>query len=223
MATKKDQSDKLDDKLMDHDYDGINELDNPPPRWIMALFYVTIGFSILYGAYYFWLDVGDHQDAEYARKSTKHDNLYKVVSLSSDELVILTDASDIEEGKQVYNEMNCYACHGMNGEGNAVGPNLTDEHWILGGGIKNVFKTITEGGRDGKGMIAWKTSLKPSEINQVASYLLTFQGTTPAEPKDPEGDIWVEESVPQAGEATETEAPTETNEAVTDSVTVALN
>ncbi len=70
--------------------------------------------------------------------------------------------------------------------------NLTDKHWILGGGIKNVFKTVSEGGRDGKGMIAWKQSLKPAEIAQVSSYVLQFQGTTPAEPKAAEGDIWEE-------------------------------
>ena len=77
--------------------------------------------------------------------------------------------------------------------GGGIGPNLTDEHWILGGGIKNVFKTVSEGGRSGKGMIAWKAQLKPLEMAQVSSYVLTFQGTTPANPKAAEGDIWVEE------------------------------
>lgn len=72
--------------------------------------------------------------------------------------------------------------------------NLTDSHWILGGGIKNVFKVVSEGGRAGKGMISWKQSLKPIEMAQVSSYVLQFQGTTPAEPKAPEGDIWVAET-----------------------------
>ena len=78
--------------------------------------------------------------------------------------------------------------------GGSIGPNMTDEYWILGGGIKNVFRTISEGGRDGKGMVPWKTELKPLEMAQVASYLLTFQGTTPAEPKTPEGEIWVDDT-----------------------------
>ena len=73
---------------------------------------------------------------------------------------------------------------------------MTDEYWILGGGIKNVFQTISEGGRDGKGMIAWKQQLKPLEMAQVASYLLTFQGTTPATPKAPEGELWVDDTAP---------------------------
>jgi len=71
MATENTKHDPHEEHVMDHNYDGIQELDNPPPRWIMALFYITIAFSIIYGAYYFWLKQGDHQDAEYARKLEK--------------------------------------------------------------------------------------------------------------------------------------------------------
>ena len=101
---------------------------------------------------------------------------------------VLTEASDLSAGKKIFNA-NCVACHKADG-GGGIGPNLTDTNWILGGGIKNVFKTISEGGRDGKGMVSWKSDLKPLEMAQVASYVLTFQGTTPAEPKDPEGNVW---------------------------------
>ena len=66
--------------------------------------------------------------------------------------------------------------------GGGIGPNLTDKYWILGGGIKDVFKTVSEGGRSGKGMIAWKQQLKPLQIAQVSSYVLSLQGTTPANP-----------------------------------------
>ena len=76
-------------------------------------------------------------------------------------------------------ETNCVACHKADG-GGGIGPNLTDNYWISGGGIKDVFRTVSEGGRDGKGMIAWKTMLKPAEMAQVSSYVLQFQGTTPA-------------------------------------------
>ena len=78
----------------------------------------------------------------------------------------------------------------MTDGGGGIGPNLTDKHWILGGGIKNVFHTISEGGRSGKGMISWKNDLKPIEMAQVASYVLSLQGTTPANPKEAEGDLW---------------------------------
>ena len=100
--------------------------------------------------------------------------------------------------------------------GGGIGPNLTDEYWILGGGIKNVFRTISEGGRDGKGMVAWKNSLKPVEMAQVASYLLQFQGTAPANPKAPEGEIWVDPDAPSEPE----EAPAEQAQ---DSTIVAMN
>jgi cytochrome c oxidase cbb3-type subunit 3 len=93
--------------------------------------------------------------------------------------------------------------------GGGIGPNLTDQYWIQGGGIKNVFRTISEGGRDGKGMIAWKQTLKPAEMAQVASYLLTFQGTSAANPKAAEGEIWIDVNAP--------------SEAESDSTTVAMN
>ena len=82
-------------------------------------------------------------------------------------------------------------CHKADG-GGAIGPNLTDANWINGGGIKNLFKTISEGGRPGKGMVAWKESLKPTEIQKVASYVLSLQGTKPAGGKAFEGDVWKE-------------------------------
>ncbi|MAU26006.1 MAG: cytochrome C oxidase subunit III, partial [Muricauda sp.] len=116
---------------------------------------------------------------------------------------LLTDASDLEAGKAIF-ETNCVACHMADG-GGGIGPNLTDEYWILGGGIKNVFNTISEGGRDGKGMVAWKNSLKPVEMAQVASYVLQFQGTTPANPKDPEGEIWIDPTIDK--ETSDMDAP----------------
>ena len=125
---------------------------------------------------------------------------------------LLTDASDLNAGKAIF-ETNCAVCHMADG-GGGIGPNLTDEYWILGGGIKNVFNTVSEGGRAGKGMVPWKQSLKPSEIAQVSSYVLGFQGTTPANPKAPEGDIWVDENAPA-----EEEVPVQE----TDTTTVAMN
>jgi cytochrome c oxidase cbb3-type subunit 3 len=73
-----------------------------------------------------------------------------------------------------------------------IGPNLTDEYWILGGGIKNIYNTISEGGRDGKGMIAWKNSLSVEKTQQVSNYVWSLQGSKPAKAKAPEGDKWVE-------------------------------
>ena len=99
-----------------------------------------------------------------------------------------------QDGKNLF-KANCAACHKVSG-GGGIGPNLTDDHWILGGGVKNVFNTISEGGRDGKGMIAWKSELKPSEMAQVASYVLSLHGSNPPDGKEAEGEIWLDPDAP---------------------------
>ena len=175
-----------DENLMDHDYDGIQELDNPPPRWIMAMFYVTIAFAIIYAAYYFWLDVGDTQDAEYARKSLNHDAKYELFNQSSGDFVLLTDAADLEEGKDIYSKMNCFACHGMNGEGNAIGPNLTDDYSINGCDFQDVFN-IVKNGKPAKGMTAFKGQISDTRIQKVSSYIWSIRGTNPENAKESQG------------------------------------
>lgn len=203
------------DIILDHNYDGIKELDNDLPPWWLYGFYGTIIFAFAYLAKYHVFN-GDTQfqelEAEIAQAEIKIEEYKKTAKDLVDftTVTVLTDASDLNAGKEIF-ELNCVACHKADG-GGGIGPNLTDKNWILGGGIKNVFKTISEGGRDGKGMIAWKQSLKPSEMAQVASYLLQFEGTTPAEPKAPEGDIWVSEEAPAEA------IPTEAIEVKTDSV-----
>lgn len=178
---------QYDENLMDHDYDGIQELDNPAPRWIMAIFYITIAFAIIYGAYFFWLGVGDNQDAEYARKSAQHDQEYQIKSMSGEELVLLTDAADIAEGKEIFNNMNCFACHGMSGEGNTIGPNLIDNFWINGCDITEVFNII-KNGKSAKGMTAFKGQISDEKIQKVASYVLSLKGTNPANAKAAQGE-----------------------------------
>lgn len=171
----------------DHSYDGIQELDNPPPRWVMAIFYLTIGFSIIYAAYFFWLDVGDLQDAKYARKSQQHDAKYQLASQDTGEMLALSDAADLEAGKAIYNSMSCFACHGMNGEGNAIGPNLTDNAWISGCDFQSVF-TMVKNGNPAKGMTPFKTQLSDTRIQQVSSYVLSLRGTDPPNAKEPQGE-----------------------------------
>jgi cytochrome c oxidase cbb3-type subunit 3 len=105
-------------------------------------------------------------------------------------VTLLTDPAALAEGKTIFTT-NCAACHRADA-GGQIGPNLTDDQWILGGGIKNIFHTLVNGGRDGKGMIAWKGTLKPKEMQKVASYILSLKGSNPKDPKAPEGEIWVE-------------------------------
>lgn len=181
--------------ILDHNYDGIKELDNDLPPWWVWGFYATILFAVIYLARYHVFN-GVDQEMEYEQEVAEAQIAIEEYKRTTKDLVdvntvvLLTDVSDLKAGKAVF-ELNCVACHKADGSG-GIGPNLTDPNWILGGGIKNVFKTISEGGRDGKGMIAWKQSLKPAEMAQVASYVLSLDGTTPAEPKAPEGEIWID-------------------------------
>jgi len=195
--------------ILDHDYDGIKELDNTLPPWWVYMFYMSIVFAIFYMLKYEVFD-GDSTIEEYEKEVAQAEidiaewkktakNLVDASTVS-----ILTDASDLDAGKAIFTT-NCVVCHKADG-GGGIGPNLTDQNWILGGGIKNVFTTISEGGRDGKGMVSWKNDLKPVEMAQVASYVLSFQGTTPAKPKAAEGDIWVD---PDVTSMEERDAPTE--------------
>jgi cytochrome c oxidase cbb3-type subunit 3 len=190
--------------ILDHNYDGIKELDNNLPPWWVYSFYISIAIAVVYMVRYHVFDADD-QFAEYETEYAEANRAIEEYKKTAKGLVdfntveLLTEASDLKAGKKIF-EANCVACHMADG-GGGIGPNLTDENWILGGGIKNVFKTISEGGRDGKGMVAWKQSLKPAEMAQVSSYLLQFQGTTPANPKASEGDIWVEEPVEKETES----------------------
>lgn len=202
--------------ILDHDYDGIKELDNSLPPWWLYSFYASIVFAAIYLVNFHFLGNNSQFD-EYAEEYKQAEISIAEYKKNAKDLVdintvtLLTDAADLSSGRAIF-EQNCVVCHMADG-GGGIGPNLTDNHWILGGGIKNVFNTITQGGRDGKGMIAWKQNFRPSEIAQVASYVLSMQGTAPANPKAAEGDIWVDE----------TEAPIETTTTETDSLSVSEN
>ena len=183
--------------ILDHNYDGIKELDNNLPPWWVYGFYISIIFAVIYLFKYHVFN-GDTQIDELETELAEARTAIEAYKKTAKDLVdintvtLLTEAADLSAGKSVF-ETTCVACHMADG-GGGIGPNLTDPNWILGGGIKNVFKTVSEGGRSGKGMIAWKQQLKPLQIAQVSSYVLTLQGTTPANPKAPEGDVWVDEN-----------------------------
>lgn len=182
--------------ILDHNYDGIQELDNTLPPWWVYMFYATIVFAVVYLVRFHVLD-GDNQIVEYDKAVAEAKaalNTYKATAtdlITADNIELLTDEKDLARGKAVFN-LNCASCHVSDG-GGAIGPNLTDEYWILGGGIKNVFTTLLNGGRDGKGMISWKSTLKPADMAKVASYVISLQGSTPANPKEPQGEKWVAE------------------------------
>jgi len=195
--TKAKDIDSEEEIILDHNYDGIKELDNTLPPWWVYMFYASIVFAIVYLVRFHVLD-GDSQIVEYnkavaeAKASLKKYKSTATDLITAENVTLLTDAKDLSRGKAIFN-LNCASCHIADG-GGSIGPNLTDEYWILGGGIKNVFTTISNGGRDGKGMIAWNKTLKADDIAKVGSYVISLQGTTPANPKAPQGEKWVPEA-----------------------------
>lgn len=206
LLTRSKSIDEEKDVMLDHDYDGIKELDNVLPPWWVGLFWATIFFAIIY-TFRFHIYKDYTQDQEYAQEVEQaelevQEYLKNAPDITNvDNVTLLTDAADLATGKDIF-MANCMACHKADG-GGSIGPNLTDKFWILGGGIKNVFNTVSEGGRSGKGMVPWKETLKPKEIQKVSSYVLSLQGTNPAEAKAAEGDEWVEEGSGEASTTTE--------------------
>jgi cytochrome c oxidase cbb3-type subunit 3 len=178
----------------DHEYDGIRELDNNLPPWWKFGFYVSIVAAIAYMVHYHVIKTGDLQVAEYEKTMIKESENVKAYLISQamnvDEtsVIYVQDPKAIASGKKLYMQY-CKVCHLDGGQG-ATGPNLTDEYWIHGGNIKNIFKTIKYGAENG--MKSWKDELNPIEIQQVASFIKTLTGTNPPNPKAPQGDLYTE-------------------------------
>lgn len=176
------------DRLMkDHEYDGIRELDNAPPVWFTLLFIVTIVFSILYLYILFvFKPAGLVQEKEFARQMAQASASMPGPSEVFD-IMLLTDDVSLAGGRQIYNNV-CAVCHLTDG-GGLVGPNLTDKHWIHGNTIEELYRVVTEGVIE-KGMIPYRDQLSPRQRLEVSSYILEkLYGSTPANPKAPEGEI----------------------------------
>ncbi|HQZ42751.1 MAG TPA: cbb3-type cytochrome c oxidase N-terminal domain-containing protein [Flavobacteriales bacterium] len=197
--TKQVEIEKEKDILLDHDYDGIRELDNVLPPWWLWLFYGCIAWAVFYLAAVHVLDILPEQTTEYndAMAQAEIDiAAYKATQTSTvDETTVemSTEAGFLAGGKENFTTF-CTPCHGADAAGseNSVGPNLTDGYWLHGGGVKNVFKTIKYGVPE-KGMISWKSQLQPKEISELSSYIMSLQGTGPATQKAPQGELWQED------------------------------
>src|SRR6187455_539482 len=181
------------DVLLDHDYDGIKELDNALPPWWKWGFYFTIIVAVIYIFRFHVTKTGPTPLQEYDNEmkiaAAQMENFRMNSKEAFDEkTVTLADATGIAAGKKIYTG-TCFPCHGANGEGNAVGPNLTDKYWLHGGTLGNVFKTITIGVPD-KGMQAWGKTFSPTDIKNLASFVLSLQGTKPVNAKSPQGNLF---------------------------------
>jgi cytochrome c oxidase cbb3-type subunit 3 len=182
------------DLVMEHEFDGIAELDNPTPGWFMVLFYGSIIFAVIYMFNYEVFGFGPNQEEEYLTELAQAET-DKVAFLSKpgnaknsvneSNIVQSTDPAVINSGLALYTS-RCTPCHGEKGEG-SVGPNLTDEFWLHGGKVGDIFKTIKYGVPE-KGMVAWEKSLSASQLSDVTNYIMSLQGTNPPGAKAPQGD-----------------------------------
>jgi cytochrome c oxidase cbb3-type subunit 3 len=172
--------------LMDHDYDGIKELDNNLPPWWVWGFYLTIFFAFSYILYYHVFN-GNNQETEYklsvVQAQKEIDAYLKDAAMNVDEtnVTLLTEPEGIAAGKQVF-EANCTACH-KDGSGD-IGPNLTDNYWLYGNDIKDVFGTVKNGTPNG--MPEHASKLNPVQLQQVASYVLSMKYKPGKEPQGKE-------------------------------------
>lgn len=193
-----------------HEYDGIRELNNRLPPWWLYGFYFTIIFGVVYLWRYHVSESAPLSAQEFEismRRAEEQRQAYLKKSASNvDENTVtyLSDASALGAGKKAFDQ-NCSPCHGNVGEGNVVGPNLTDDYWLHGGSISDVFKSIKYGWPE-KGMRAWKDDLTPVQIAQIASYIKSLRGTNPPNAKEKQGELYQEEA---AGAASDTTKPAE--------------
>lgn len=204
------------DIMLDHDYDGIKELDNALPPWWKYGFYLTIFVGIIYIYRFHISHDGQSQEEEYTTEMEKGEAdkaayLAKSANNVDENTVTMLGAEGIAAGKETFVK-NCAACHVADGGGN-VGPNLTDEYWLHGGSIKDVFKSIKYGWQD-KGMKSWKDDLSPKQIQELASFIRSLKGTKPANPKAPQGEIYIEAAGGAATDSTKADS-TKSADAVT--------
>jgi cytochrome c oxidase cbb3-type subunit III len=190
-----DQNDRIkkkvstDDKYFsDHDYDGIKELNNPSPYWVLFLFMATVGFSLFYAVHYFgYPDNGKDQVSEYNQQMAAAGKQQADQNQSQNKGIALTDKEVAEEGTRLFTSKGCIACHGTKGEGNAIGPNLTDSFWIHGCKQADVIKVIAEGVPE-KGMTPFKSLMTEVQIKSITAYILgTLVGSNPPNGKAPQG------------------------------------
>jgi len=176
--------------IKDHSYDGIQELDNDLPPWWKWLFYLTIVFAIVYMIRLWVFDADDlYQDREFNNEMAEAASMMpEQVAETEFEIIVLNDDVALENGKAIYGKI-CLVCHLVDG-GGLVGPNFTDDYWIHGNSMEEMFKIVTNGAPDiSKGMIPYKDQLTPTQRLEVLSYIITLRGTTPATPKAPEGEL----------------------------------
>lgn len=187
---------KYDKPIAGHEYDGIQELNNPLPKWWLATFYGTIIFAIFYFGYYELGNGPSHDetlDAAMARIEGRYEEAREEAAAAApateevDVAAVMNDADAMAVGKAQF-DIKCMPCHGMNGEG-TIGPNLTDKYWIhIDGGLEGILQSFREGYPE-KGMPPWGQLIPPEEHVPLAVYVMSLQGTNPPNAKEPQGEL----------------------------------
>lgn len=195
---------------MDHSYDGIRELDNHLPPWWKWLFYGTIGWSVIYIIVFHFsaslplsLEEYQHEIAAAEEQARKLRASQPEATIDENALQYTADAALIEKGRTVFMNNPCGSCHRNDGGGNTIGPNLTDEYWLHGGDVKNIFNTIKNGVVE-KGMPAWGKSMSPQDVRDLTFFVMSLQGTQPADAKAPQGELF--KQTPVGSDTTGTQA-----------------
>jgi cytochrome c oxidase cbb3-type subunit III len=176
-AQEQAKPEKQDDLLLDHAYDGIQEFDNPMPRWWVWIFWGSFWFSLAY-LFHYWAGNGQSvaaaydEDVQAAAAIAAKEAMGQAVTEES--LVqLMADNTTTDSGKALFTA-RCSPCH-LEGQG-AIGPNLTDKSWIHGkGAMMDIFGVVSEGVPD-KGMPAWSRQLTPAELRQVVAFVGTLRG-----------------------------------------------
>lgn len=182
------KSDNAGPQILDHEYDGIQEYDNPLPGWWSLIFYGTIVFAIGYAVVFHILAWPKNRDEAYkAAKvayAASHEDDNAVASASEDTLASGSkDATTVEHGKEIF-QSKCATCHTPDGHG-LIGPNLTDLYQIHGTTRVDLFSTIRDGA-PGTAMMAWGPQLPANDLVSVASFVVSLRGKN-VPGKEPQG------------------------------------
>jgi len=191
-----------------HDFDGIRELDNHLPPWWKGVLYGSIVWAVVYMVMYHYTGSLPLSKNEYEQElaiAAEQVRAYQAsqprAEIDVNTLAYTADEALLTNGKRVFTSNNCQQCHRIDGGGNAIGPNLADAYWIHGGSIKSIFLTVKTGVVE-KGMPAWGKVMSPTDVRDVAFYVMSLQGTNPPEAKKAQGDLYVPESKPTPADST---------------------
>lgn len=219
LFTKAVSVEKEADILLDHDYDGIKELDNSLPPWWKYGFYITIGVAFIYLLNFHVFGTGMNPTEEYNAEMEQARIKKEIYDANNkdridEENVPMADADGIKAGQRLF-DANCVACHLKDG-GGSVGPNLTDDYWLHKGSLNDIYHTIKNGYPD-KGMQSWSSTFTPKEISFLASFVKSLKGTKPEVAKEQQGEFYVD--VPAAVDSVKIMKPDSAGVAKPDSAT----